>query len=637
MDKLWGVWELGDKIGQGSFGEVYKAHKTELGKTFYSAIKHISLPKTQDEIEDIIREGYVTTSKDVLNYYKDTIDDLVKEIEIMYELRANKNIVDYQDHLIVEKTNGETGFDIYIRMELLKSLDKYLEKNKVTEEMVIKLGIDIATALSVCNKHNLLHRDIKPANIFVDDDNTFKLGDFGVARRLEKTTYGMSKKGTYNYMSPEIYKGDKANIASDIYSLGIVMYRLLNNNRAPFIDKNVSTVKATEAENALVKRMSGEELPDIEGVDKKLMYIIKKASSFYQKDRYKDPKDLLNDLNKLKNGLEIEEELDKTVSVYDEALEKTVSVYSKNNKDNKKEYESDEELRERIRKIIAEEATAIDNKKSAKFISVKSFSQKMNKKRSLLSFFICLIILVLNILVAINLKNFIIFPHDIVLTGIRKTVLLSLVFTDIIVFFAFICSLISRKSQKVMSYGYLINSGILLITFLYLVFNHCRVSYLYYFFILCQILLFFINYKWRLTEVVIDVEEDEKEYYENKNNSLIKYYEKPYFTKVGIIIYILLFLGILGSVIVINSTKVKSQENGRNVNKRQLIIKNEYINIRKEANTSSAKLGVVYKDEVYTILNEVTKNKIKYYYIETEYGVKGYIADKDDWIFVYEE
>ena len=172
MNKLWGVWEVTEKIGQGSFGEVYKSQKTELGKTFYAAIKHISLPKEQSEINDIVREGYATTSKDVLDYYQDTRDDLVKEIEIMYELRANKNIVDYQDHLIVEKTNGKIGFDIFIRMELLTSLDRYIESNDLKEEDIIKLGKDIATALVVCNKHNLLHRDIKPANIFIDDDKT---------------------------------------------------------------------------------------------------------------------------------------------------------------------------------------------------------------------------------------------------------------------------------------------------------------------------------------------------------------------------------------------------------------------------------------------------------------------------------
>ena len=187
MNKLWGVWELGDKIGQGSFGEVYKSHKTELGKTFYSAIKHISLPKSQDEIEDIVREGYATTSKDILEYYKDTIDDLVKEIEIMYELRANKNIVDYQDHLIIEKTNGETGFDIYIRMELLKSIDDLFLNEDLKDKDVLKLGIDIANALEELESEKFIHRDIKPENIFINSKGVYKLGDFGEARELNKT------------------------------------------------------------------------------------------------------------------------------------------------------------------------------------------------------------------------------------------------------------------------------------------------------------------------------------------------------------------------------------------------------------------------------------------------------------------
>lgn len=85
------------------------------------------------------------------------------------------------------------------------------------------------------SEESIIHRDIKPENIFVSDAGDFKLGDFGIARTVEKTMSGLSKKGTYSYMAPEVYRGGAYGFDVDIYSLGIVMYRLLNNNRIPFL------------------------------------------------------------------------------------------------------------------------------------------------------------------------------------------------------------------------------------------------------------------------------------------------------------------------------------------------------------------------------------------------------------------
>ena len=80
---------------------------------------------------------------------------------------------------------------------------------QLTEKEVIKLGMDLSKALEYCRKLKIIHRDIKPENIFVSRFGDFKLGDFGIARELERTMSGFSKKGTYSYMAPEMYKGEK--------------------------------------------------------------------------------------------------------------------------------------------------------------------------------------------------------------------------------------------------------------------------------------------------------------------------------------------------------------------------------------------------------------------------------------------
>lgn len=78
---------------------------------------------------------------------------------------------------------------------------------------MIRLGIDICKALELCQKYNVIHRDIKPENIFVSGSGDFKLGDFGIARTIERASSGLSKKGTYNYMAPEVYRGKSMDLA----------------------------------------------------------------------------------------------------------------------------------------------------------------------------------------------------------------------------------------------------------------------------------------------------------------------------------------------------------------------------------------------------------------------------------------
>ena len=111
-----------------------------------------------------------------------------------------------EDYKVVEKKD-EIGWDIYIRMELLTPFNSYVCDKTLSEQEVIKLGIDLCTALELCARRNIIHRDIKPENIFVNPFGDFKLGDFGIARKLENVTGGLSQKGTYNYMAPEIEKG----------------------------------------------------------------------------------------------------------------------------------------------------------------------------------------------------------------------------------------------------------------------------------------------------------------------------------------------------------------------------------------------------------------------------------------------
>lgn len=284
--KVWPNWNIVRTIGEGSFGKVFEICRNEYGIEEHSALKVVSIPQSDSEMQALLNDGM--REAEIREYFKGTVDDFVKEIQLMIQLRGNSNIVGYQDFAVVEKTDT-IGFDILIRMELLTGLPNYLRNNRFRVCDVIQLGVDICSALEVCRGLNIVHRDIKPDNIFVSDNGYFKLGDFGVARTIEKTMAGLSRKGTYSYMAPEIYNGDEYGFESDIYSLGIVLYKLLNNNRDPFLPDYPQSVKYSDKTDAMVKRISGMEMPKPANADENLKNIIFKACAFKPSERYKTP------------------------------------------------------------------------------------------------------------------------------------------------------------------------------------------------------------------------------------------------------------------------------------------------------------------------------------------------------------
>ena len=293
LKKVWSQWEIVRELGEGAFGSVYEVQRKDIGGTFKAALKFMSIPKSQKEIEDALTEGMDETT--ATSYFRSIMEDLVKEFATMEMLKGNTNIVSYEDHVVVEHEN-EIGWDILIRMELLTPFKDYLQSHSMDEKTVIKIGRDICSALVICEKRNIVHRDIKMENVFVSEYGDFKLGDFGVARTVEKTTSGMSIKGTISYMAPEVYKGQQYNSSVDMYSLGILLYRLVNNNRSPFLPPAPAPISYTDKENAEMRRLAGERFPDASLASPELMSIIRKATAYNATERYKSATEMRDDL-----------------------------------------------------------------------------------------------------------------------------------------------------------------------------------------------------------------------------------------------------------------------------------------------------------------------------------------------------
>ena len=302
MDKdvpvsVWPEWELIEKIGEGSFGKVYKAKRTERGRSFYSAIKIISIPASKGELDSVRSE--MNNEQSTREYFRNLVEDCIQEIYTMEHFCGNSHVVSFEDFKVVEYLD-EIGWDISIRMEYLTSSMDYCTGKELTEKEVIKLGCDLAMALIYCRKLNIIHRDVKPENIFVSRFGDFKLGDFGIAREQAHTMSNMSKKGTYSYMAPEIYKGEKYDSSIDIYSLGIVLYKLMNQNRLPFLSLDKQLITYRDKETALARRMAGEKMPAPVNASAAFSHIILKACAYEPGKRYRKPEDMLRDLEKLR-------------------------------------------------------------------------------------------------------------------------------------------------------------------------------------------------------------------------------------------------------------------------------------------------------------------------------------------------
>ena len=286
-------WKICRELGQGSYGTVYEIQREDFGGVYKAALKVITVPQSRSELQSVLDEGM--TPPQAKQYFYSVVEDIGRECAIMSRLKGTGNIVSYEDHAVLRHPDG-IGWDILIRMELLHPLLPYVYQHPMARRDIIRLGIDICKALELCQRYNIIHRDIKPENIFISDNGDYKLGDFGIARTIERTSSGLSKKGTYSYMAPEVYAGKEYGFSVDTYSLGLVLYRMLNKNRGPFLPQPPEAITFSSREQALARRMSGEPLPRPFYGEGRLGEIVLKACAFDPKDRYSSPQQLRQEL-----------------------------------------------------------------------------------------------------------------------------------------------------------------------------------------------------------------------------------------------------------------------------------------------------------------------------------------------------
>lgn len=298
LKKIWPEWTLGKRIGGGAYGVVYEAIRNEYGVENHAAIKIISIPASEAEVDYLLSEGMDMTA--TRTHLQTIVQDFVNEIRLMLSLEGRPNVVNVKDYKVVEK-KGELGWYIFILMELLIPFSVYTCDKKLSEREVIKLGYDICTALETCAEENIIHRDIKPGNILVHKNGTFKLGDFGIARKLENMAGGLSQRYTPKYMAPEVATSRYYDGRVDIYSLGIVLYELLNEKCIPF-QPNKQINYFADIEQAVNRRNSGEAIPAPSEASPAMANLILRACAYDPDMRFSSATEMKRALVSVANG-----------------------------------------------------------------------------------------------------------------------------------------------------------------------------------------------------------------------------------------------------------------------------------------------------------------------------------------------
>lgn len=186
---LWDKWYIAEKIGQGTYSEVYRIYSGGM----VSALK--VKPVFADGPESLDRKLAVA----------------VRETDIMCLLKECPYIVGYQDRMIQKISDFQ--YLVMMRMEILSPLDRMF----LPENIVRKIALNIGKALEYTHSAGVVHCDVKPDNFFVSPDGKYKLGDFNISGYSGKKRY---ISGTCGYIAPEVYNNSVYDSRSDIYSFG---------------------------------------------------------------------------------------------------------------------------------------------------------------------------------------------------------------------------------------------------------------------------------------------------------------------------------------------------------------------------------------------------------------------------------
>ena len=282
IEEAYKGWKIGKRIGTGSSGTVVYEINRNYGCKEENVIKIVTLLEERVCWEDMTEES----RRNYETQRKKAKEKAVQEVALMYDLKTCENIVGYLDYgfLEISDTDG-ISYVLTIRMFKYKDLDSIAKSKVLSESDIIKIGMDVCNALEACERKGIMHRDIKPGNIFYAEDKDkgkYLLDDFGISRIVEKGDLAHTYQGTWQFAAPEQFDGltgrNGYDHRVDIYSLGLTLYYLANNQKFPSCNRY------------------REEIAPIEGVNPELNRILLKACALSASNRYPEASEMKTDL-----------------------------------------------------------------------------------------------------------------------------------------------------------------------------------------------------------------------------------------------------------------------------------------------------------------------------------------------------
>lgn len=269
MSKLLaGRYELIEKIGEGGMAVVYKGKDRLLNR--YVAIKILRPEFTKDAqfVENFKRESQAAANLQHPN------------IVSVYDVGKEGNI----HFIVMELIDGRPLSDII------------KERAPMDYRQAIEITRQVASALSMAHRNNIIHRDVKPHNIMMTRDGMAKLTDFGIAKAVSDSTLVTETSriiGSVHYFSPEQARGAYVDERSDIYSLGIVLYEMLT-GQVPFDGDNPVQVALMHINDEITPPSQL-----VSGIPPALEKLVMKATDKFQSNRYRNADELLEDLKNI--------------------------------------------------------------------------------------------------------------------------------------------------------------------------------------------------------------------------------------------------------------------------------------------------------------------------------------------------
>ncbi|MDQ3749309.1 MAG: protein kinase, partial [Acidobacteriota bacterium] len=290
--RCFGHYEIIEQIGTGGMGEVYLARDRKLDRRVAVKILNEKFSRDESNLNRFIQEAKAASA---LNH---------PNILTIYEFGEAEDA----NFIVSEYVEGKT-------------LREIIRESKLRLSEILDISIQIANALCTAHEAHLVHRDIKPENIMLRPVRYVKVLDFGLAKLIQpkQTIFGLEAEtakrndtakgvilGTVNYMSPEQAKGEWVDERTDIFSFGAVIYEMIA-GRTPFAGDSMSESFANliNSEPQSLSRFS-EDAPN------EIQRIVSKTLRKNKDKRYQTMKELLTDLNNLKENLTFDEKLERS-------------------------------------------------------------------------------------------------------------------------------------------------------------------------------------------------------------------------------------------------------------------------------------------------------------------------------------